>query len=434
MRVPYVVGRWVRGDQHYGRRRLIHYLLHVPDSALWLVGTRRMGKTSLLRQLEFEADRPESNLVPLFWDLQGCDTPWALNDELQYAIEDVFARFAPYGVTTADLEAGDAVAVLRRLARRLSQHGRTLLLLIDEGEALIEIGRTEPNWLARLRKVFQDDRQRTVLTSTKLLTQLNELTADWPTSPFLFGFSMANLWSLDEIASEHLICQAQSDTPVTVDEQLQNEILAATNRHPYLIQYLCQRLFVSTESGVGVLRPIEPNDLLPDHLLAGFFQVDFQHLSRLERRILLAIVRSSMASEDELLATLPDMALNRLEIFLYGLNKLGYIRQIGAYWTVGNEFLRHWLLANFEALVVQQDSPVSSSRVEELMTRGATIEVNALQKEIRQLQSHLVDLEQKQRLAKGVDARTLAQEIDFVRRTLQVAQRELKALSQLQSS
>jgi hypothetical protein len=434
MRVPYVVGRWVRGDQHYGRRRLIHYLLNVSDSALWLVGTRRMGKTSLLRQLEYEADRPGSQLVPLFWDLQGCDTPWALSDELQYAIEDAFTRFAPFGVTATDLAAGDAVAVLRRIARRLSAHDRTLFLLIDEGEALIKIGRTEPNWLARLRKVFQDDRQRTVLTSTKLLTKLNELTVDWPTSPFLFGFSMANLWSLDEIAAEELICQTQSEMAVPVDEQLRTEILAATNRHPYLIQYLCQRLFVNNESGVGGLRPIEPTDLVPDHLLAGFFQVDFQHLSRLERRVLLAIVHASMASQDELHVTLSDLDNSRLKVFLYGLNKLGYIRQIGAYWTVGNEFLRQWLTTNYEVLATQQDSPVSSSRVEELVTRGASIEVLALQKEIRQLRADLTLLERKQHLAIGVEREQLAQKIDFLRRTLQVAQQELTALSLFQAS
>ena len=53
MRVPYVVGRWVRGANHYGRHRLIDYLLNIHDNAVWVVSTRRMGKTSLLRQIEY---------------------------------------------------------------------------------------------------------------------------------------------------------------------------------------------------------------------------------------------------------------------------------------------------------------------------------------------------------------------------------------------
>ena len=80
MRIPYIAGRWVRGRDHYGRQRLITHLLRVEDPAIWVVGTRRMGKTSLLRQLELETDRPESELVPLFWDLQGVES----FDDLSY--------------------------------------------------------------------------------------------------------------------------------------------------------------------------------------------------------------------------------------------------------------------------------------------------------------------------------------------------------------
>ena len=73
MRVPYVVGRWVRGANHYGRQRLIDYVLSIEDNTVWIVGTRRIGKTSLLRQIEFlTVDDP--SYVPLFWDLQGCET------------------------------------------------------------------------------------------------------------------------------------------------------------------------------------------------------------------------------------------------------------------------------------------------------------------------------------------------------------------------
>lgn len=72
----------MRGRDHYGRLRLINYLLDVEDLAIWVVGTLRMGKTSLLRQLELETDQPTSELVPLFWDLQGCE----FFDDLSYEL------------------------------------------------------------------------------------------------------------------------------------------------------------------------------------------------------------------------------------------------------------------------------------------------------------------------------------------------------------
>ena len=49
---PFVVGQWVRGERFYGRRALIEEVLNGPRNSLWVLGTRRIGKTSLLKQLE----------------------------------------------------------------------------------------------------------------------------------------------------------------------------------------------------------------------------------------------------------------------------------------------------------------------------------------------------------------------------------------------
>ena len=49
---PYVVGQWVRGERFYGRASLIDEILSGPRNSTWVLGTRRIGKTSLLSQLE----------------------------------------------------------------------------------------------------------------------------------------------------------------------------------------------------------------------------------------------------------------------------------------------------------------------------------------------------------------------------------------------
>ena len=51
---------------------------------------------------------------------------------------------------------------------------------------------------------------RSVITSTKLLARLNEVNAGWTTSPFLFGFNLANLWQLDVQPAQALIRQEQA--------------------------------------------------------------------------------------------------------------------------------------------------------------------------------------------------------------------------------
>ena len=71
---PPGVDRWVRGSDFCGRTAHISEILDGPRDSLWILGTRRIGKTSLLRHVELLAEEAaEGGYVPLFWDLQGVD-------------------------------------------------------------------------------------------------------------------------------------------------------------------------------------------------------------------------------------------------------------------------------------------------------------------------------------------------------------------------
>ncbi|MEZ4706628.1 MAG: ATP-binding protein [Caldilineaceae bacterium] len=434
MRIPYIAGRWVRGRDHYGRQRLITHLLRVEDPAIWAVGTRRMGKTSLLRQLELETDRAESDLVPLFWDLQGVESFDDLSYELFLALEDVEERFAALGVDVGSLQNKDAVAILRRVNRVLAEYGKRLFVLIDEAEVLINIGQQEPKWLARLRKIFQSGEQRTVITSTKLLSKLNEVNMDWSTSPFLFGFSLANLWRLDPQASLALIKQQQNDCPVDVDPRIVDDILVHTNRHPYLMQHLCQRLFTGDEGNIGYLRAPEEYDLNPDHLLTGFFQTDFQHLTTLERRILLTISKLTVATDEEVIVELNDQPPDRIRMFMYALDKLGYLRKPYGQWAVGNEFMRRWMQDNYDQLTRKLDSVLDDSNIESLIKVGRENELQYLHAEIDRLQNSLQYLRGQRETADSQGSLELAREIQRLDEELRIARHELNNIPQRTST
>lgn len=428
MRVPYIVGRWVRGKDHYGRQRPISHIIHADDPAIWIVGTRRMGKTSLLRQLELEADTAESRLVPLFWDLQGCESFDDLSYELLMAVEDVAERFESLGVAIESLENKDAIAILRRLNRTISEHGKRLFLLIDEAEVLIKIGEDEPKWLARLRKAFQSGQQRTAITSTKLLSKLNTVGLDWNTSPFLFGFSLVNLWSLDIAASTDLVIQKQGDMHVAVEDSLLENILTDTNRHPYLLQYLCQRLHTYNENGQGAtqtLRPIESYDLAADHLLAGFFRIDFQHLTTVERRILLTISKMTIASDEQVIAELSDLPPDRISMFLYGMEKLGYVRKPFGQWAVGNEYLRLWLQDNHAELSPNLESPLDDGSIEAMLKIGRANELDYLNMEMAKLEETLSALKEQHAQIGTHSSDDLSHQIMRVSTELSHIQREL---------
>ena len=104
-----------------------------PRESLSLLGTRRIGKTSLLRQLEWIASqRPELAHLPLFWDLQGTDDPAELHLSFHDALLDSEERWSELGIEVATLDPDDLFASLTHLRRQIRTTGRRLLLLCDE--------------------------------------------------------------------------------------------------------------------------------------------------------------------------------------------------------------------------------------------------------------------------------------------------------------
>jgi hypothetical protein len=399
--------------------------LQAPDSAIWLLGTRRMGKTSMLKQLELVTDTPQSHFLPLLWDMQGCEGPGDLSEELTDALMDVANRFAPYGIDVHHFAGLDALLTLRMIARALVEHGKKLLLLVDEAEVLIKIARHDPAWVGRLRRVMQDHRVRTVMTSTKLLAELNKLNSEWPTSPFLFGFNLVNLTRLDDPSARALVRQLQGEEEVIAADGVVDDVLIHTNGQPYLIQYLCQRLF---DTETGSLRPIRDEDLATDHILNGFFQIDFQHLNRTERRLLLAVAELNIAKERELLVVLNDLPPRKIQNYLYGLERLGYLRQVFGQWALGNEFLRRWVMDNHEDLVKQLSNASDDNIHETMLEIGREHEVRFLREEIARLEKELEAIDAAAANAAGEELIHLLDKAAALRREIARLRKELASI------
>lgn len=403
MRNPYVVGGWVSGHEHYGRTALIKHILDSPNDALWVIGNRRIGKTSLLRQLEFltaDSDR----YVPLYWDMQGSTTLMDLGAELIYVIEDEAERFQNLVVDVDLLRNWDAVGVIRLLRRYARAANRTLLLLGDEAEALIEIAKTDPDGLARLRKAFQSGTGlRVVLAATKVLSRINDLSRDWPTSPFLFGLGLRNLTSLTDEEAAALIRQDQSSQPVEVSAEQVQQIRQITHNHPYLIQMLCSRLFTSQ----GTLRQIDSADLALDSTLEGYFQIDFRWLSPGERQVLLSIVEGNDTIESITART--GLSLVEVQEFVYSQQRLGQIRQIAGgngldtlRLAPGNLFLQRWLEKNYDDLVAEaHNSVVRDESTRDLVREAQAQEMQYVQEQLRVQLANLQELE-RQRAQFGI--------------------------------
>jgi hypothetical protein len=331
-RNPFIVGSWVRGDDFFGRSTMIRDILEGERDSIWVLGARRLGKTSLLKEIERRVERSrDTPFVALYWDLQGSGDARGLAETLVASVEDSEAFRRATDVTVDELESLPVAEMLATLVRRTVRSGWRLLLLIDEAEELLILGRSDPGTLARMRRVLSRGGDvRAVITATRTLARLDD-EAHLATSPFLQGFiPPAYLSPLTPEESRPLLARGEF-APEDVET-----IIERTACHPFLVQLLASRLFESADLAATL------EQLGADEMVANFFSVDFQTLSAEERALLSEVAREGARTRREL-ASATGHPEDAVEVPLYGLTMLGYLVRDGEDYRLGNWLFERWM-------------------------------------------------------------------------------------------
>ena len=339
--LPYVIGQWVRGERFYGRKSAIQEVLGGNRNWIWLLGTRRIGKTSLLKQLELiAATSPELGFVPVFWDLQGADRPEELHLDFADALLDAEEHLERAGISVAEIQSEDCFESLARLRRALLSKNQRLLLLCDEVEELINLNRQDPSLLRKLRRALQSrEGIRSVLGSSSRLWKLADAGED--TSPFLDGFTPPlAIGPLDADDARALILQMQLpevSRPGFDDAEIER-IRNLCGDHPYLIQMLCRHALDHGSLDDAI------EEVHNDRAVAFFFSVDFDLINETERALLIQLADDSSGASASRHETDAEPSAE-IRTSLANLVSLGLVRRdpSGRH-SVGNEFLRHWLV------------------------------------------------------------------------------------------
>jgi hypothetical protein len=332
IRNPFIAGSWVRGDNFFGRTDLLREVLEGERDSQWVVGARRLGKTSFLKQLEFRVlESRDTPFVALYWDLQGSADARGLADGLLGSIEDSEAFRRATDVAAEDLEGLAVGEMLTTVVRRTVRSGWRLLLLVDEAEEFLTVARSEPAVLPRLRRIFQKGPEvRTVFTSTRRLARIDERT-DFATSPFLQGFiPPLYLCPLEDDEARVLLARGSfsDDDSVRIRER--------TGNHPFLLQLVASRLFESRDLSATL------DHVAADEMVANFFSVDFQTLDDHERALLEEVAREGGLTRRALAQTL-SRTEEALEPQLFGLVRMGYLSERDGTLRLGNWFFERWL-------------------------------------------------------------------------------------------
>jgi len=311
-----------------------------------------MGKTSLLKQVEYELDRLNPPGIGLYFSLEGVNTPEAFKTMLEHACQGKSELLSNIGFKVEEVfgETKDVQDILWKLNDILKESKSRLFLLLDEAENLTEF---EPSFLQSLRFSFQEaDKIHPILAASQNIYKINEKMANLLTSPFFDHFHIERLRPLDKQAAEDLIKQTQSEHQFDVDNETIARIQELTGNHPQLIQCLCYKIFETTggitsvteyhlETAYGEITQ-KPNN---------YIEQSYKPLLSIQKQIVVHVSKSELLKLGDIRKQI-DTSLDEdaLKADLDELSDLGYLKEESGKYSISNYFHRRWLKENRQRL------------------------------------------------------------------------------------
>jgi hypothetical protein len=239
---PYVIGDPVEGDLFVGRDDIMRQL-----QELWLMGNhlqsvviyghRRMGKTSILKNIE---SRLGSGIHVAYVNLLKSAGADNLSDVLLAISDQVATTLAIAPPLDSDMETSPARTFerfLRRATHSLA-NGKGLIIALDEFEKieeLINAGKLEASFMAYLRGLVQDS-PRVGFAFAGLHT-LQEMSADY-FQPFFASVIPIKVDFFKPATVQTLLPNPGGDFPLDYDYDALDLIWALTAGQPYLTQLI----------------------------------------------------------------------------------------------------------------------------------------------------------------------------------------------------
>ena len=207
-------------EMFYGREGLVKEILRSPKGYA-LVGTRRLGKTSLLFRLQDEIKkRPRAETV--FLECGGVTDALALAERVAFSLK----LPLPQAFTLADFE--------RSLRRWLDSSGRELYCFFDEIDDFVAIGKAaEPLWQIFKSLSFEGRMAIYVAGFSELFARFRDYES------LFFNFLIFRKLSyLDRQSAVALVTTPMLELGLTFEDQdtLVAAILEKTSTHPNIIQ------------------------------------------------------------------------------------------------------------------------------------------------------------------------------------------------------
>ena len=222
---PYEPNHPVTGSQFYGRTTELNLVLGRPDGSFTIEGGRRMGKTSLLREIRLQMRKrmPSSKYDLLVW----CDF-WGYT-----GIDPFLAEVMRHFDVVPKLAYGSLADYFPHFIKLMKKkYGGKVTFFLDEIDDLIEYERQHGyHLLSMLRKIATDDNCRCLFAGFRLLT--NECYRHSTPLNFCDRVHLANL---KEVPARAMLMEPMQSMGIKLPWEVFRRIQNETGGHPQLLQ------------------------------------------------------------------------------------------------------------------------------------------------------------------------------------------------------
>lgn len=227
---PYILQKPAQGYRFFGRRSLIRRLVGRTGQNFTIVGNRRIGKTSVLKEIRrrLTLEDPDSIAVEIYGASTDCT-------------EDVIIRllrdgFSSTGIGTAILREANPKRLVSEIRNFIEKQNRNLLVFIDELDRIIDWdSRQNYQFLNILRELSQSENCRLFFAGFR-----ETMKAKSDVNNPLFNFTTFEvLGPIPREESIEMVQKPMQNMGLEVSDGLCNRIYRQSGGHPELIQTLC---------------------------------------------------------------------------------------------------------------------------------------------------------------------------------------------------
>lgn len=337
---PFQYTNYVSGNSFYGRECLLKEILDDSKHHILILGLRRSGKTSILKELERRLGERNPNII--FESMQRCEDIANLKNRMAFKLKSILTADALESFNSKS-NLPDAIEELNNF---LEREGRKLVILCDEAETFLEWHPSIDSMLKKLKVTLEmNNNIRFILAASRKVIKLDEL-CTWETTPFLQVFEKKCLTNLDFDTAASLILQEKSEIVTNAHPEVIKEIYNLTNGNPFLIQVLCRYAYNN-----GTIEKITDHQIREVRYSLRqnrYFEENLKQFWHNECLILWEIAERGIMSKNELLRlSQVSLQIPSIKSALEELTRFGYLKQIpNLKYSISNYFLTLWIKEN----------------------------------------------------------------------------------------